>query len=489
MSGGAVAAVDLGATSGRVVVGRVGRGLLEIQDVHRFDNTPVRTADGLHWDILDLYRNVLLGLREALRVEPGLRSVGICSWAVDYGLVRGTRLVSVPYHYRDPRCDRGVRAVHEVVDPQTLYAGNGLQFLPFNTLYQLAVDRDEGILDDTTRMLLVPDLLAFWLTGACRAERTNASTTGLVDVRAGGWHRGLIESLGLPPALFPPLVEPGDRIGALTEQVAEEVGGARLDVVAVGSHDTASAVVAVPMRSARSAYICSGTWSLIGTEIDAPLVSPASRAANFTNEAGVDGRVRYLRNAMGMWVLNECVSAWEREDGADADLTALVRAAGETTEHVLFDVDDPSLLPAGDMPTRVLALAPRLRGADRAVVVRSILESLAVSYASTLDELEGLTGRPVEDVHIVGGPSQNRLLCQLIADRSGRRVHAGPVEATAIGNVLVQARASGLVAGGLKELRALTAETQSPVTHRPGAGVAQHVSEHEPSRRSGRTAS
>jgi rhamnulokinase len=235
-------------------------------------------------------------------------------------------------------------------------------------------------------------------------------------------------------------------------------------VIAVGSHDTASAVVAVPMTSRNAAYICSGTWSLIGVEMDRPILSEESRQANFTNEGGVDGRIRYLRNVMGMWLVNECVDGW-RKAGSEADLPRLVDAAAQVTEYVVFDVGHPSLLPAGDMPSRILALAPGLRDADQAVVIRSILESLALAYAETLDELQRLTGVSIDTVHIVGGASQNVLLCRLIADRSGRDVVAGPVEATAIGNIIVQARAAGLVTGTLEDLRALIACTTSPLVY------------------------
>ncbi len=466
MTGGVVAAVDLGATSGRVVLGRVGPDRLDIEDVHRFPNTPVRTRDGLHWNIYELYRNVLVGLRKAVAAEPNLLSIGIDSWAVDYALLRGDRLVSTPYHYRDQRTARGVAAVRDLLTAEELYATNGLQFLPFNTLYQLTVDRLDGLLDDDTTMLLVPDLIAYWLTGARRAERTNASTTGLLDVTTSTWHTPLAATLDLPPRLLPPLAAPGDLVGALTPDVAADLGSTALPVVAVGSHDTASAVVAVPMTSRDAAYICSGTWSLIGVETDHPILTDQSRQAGFTNEAGVDGRTRYLRNRMGMWLVNECVNAWQR-DGSRVDLPALIGEAVDATDRVLFDVDDPSLVPGGDMPMRIVELAPGLAGAQRNVVMRSILESLALSYARTLDELQHLTGVPIETVHIVGGASQNALLCQLIADRAGRTVLAGPVEATATGNILIQARAAGLLTGTLEDLRSLVHRTTWPTAYQP----------------------
>jgi len=468
---GAVAAVDLGATSGRVVLGRIGPDRLDIEVVHRFPNQPVRTADGLHWNTLELYRNVLEGLRKAIGAEPGLLSIGIDSWAIDYALVRATghgdRMTSTPYHYRDPRTSRGVDTVHELAKPKALYRVSGLQFLPFNSLYQLAVDHAEGVLDDATTMLLIPDLIAYWLTGTKRAERTNASTTGLLNVVGGDWNTELINKLGFPRGLFPPLVNPGETIGQLTSAVAGEIGAARpVDLVAVGSHDTASAVAAVPMLTSHAAYICSGTWSLIGVELDQPVLTEQSRIANFTNERGVDGRIRYLRNVMGMWLVNECVNAWERS-GPRIDLDQLIAAAEKADRWAVFDVADPALLPAGDMPPRITALlaAEGLREPNLAETVRSILESLAFAYAQTLDDAERLSGQPVRVVNLVGGASQNALLCRLISHRSGRPVLAGPIEATAIGNILVQARGAGLADGELEDLRCRVASALPPIEY------------------------
>jgi rhamnulokinase len=468
---GWVAAVDLGATSGRVMLGHVGPGELELEVVHRFPSQPVRTGDGLHWNILELYRNVLLGLRQALAGQPDVVSIGIDSWAVDYALMRGARMVSTPFHYRDERTAAGVAAVHQKVDPAALYAGGGLQFQPFNTLYQLAVDASDGIIDNSTTMLMIPDLLAFWLTGEARVERTNASTTGLLEVTSGDWNTELIGRLGMPRSLFPPVIDPGMRIGPLQASVAAELDAPRaIDVVAVGSHDTASAVVGVPMVTENAAYISSGTWSLVGVELDRPVLSEASREANFTNEGGVDGKVRYLKNVMGMWLLSESMHEWERA-GEPWEIEVLLDAAAALdTPVAVFDANHPSLLPAGDMVSRIADLC----GATGMPVprtppefARSILESLAVASATALEEIERLSGVTITTVHVVGGGSQNALLGQLTADRTGLPVLAGPVEATAIGNMLVQARAAGLVHGGLGDLRALVAQTYPPVEYRP----------------------
>ena len=477
-SAGTVAAIDLGASSGRVMLGHVGHNELSIRSVARFPNNPVRTIDGLHWNILELYRNVLGGLRAAVREDPTVASAAVDAWAVDYALMRGNRMLGNPYHYRDERTAAGVEATHALVPQDELYAGNGLQFLPFNTLYQLAADRLAGSLDGADSLLLIPDLISFWLTGTKAAERTNASTTGLLRVRAGStsggdWDDALIARLGLPRSLFPALIDAGGRFGPLLPAVAAEIGaGPRFDVVAVGSHDTASAVVAVPMASDTAAYISSGTWSLVGVELVSPVLSEAGRAANFTNEGGVDGRVRYLRNVMGLWLLSESIRTWEKAGGL-ADLAALLGQAATVTDPVtIFDVDDPRFLPPGDMPARIAGYCAEhdLRPPSTPVeFVRSIVESLAAAYARTLETAAELSGTRISAVHIVGGGSQNELLCQLTADRTGLPVLAGPVEATAIGNILVQARSQGLATGSLESLRALVSRAFAPRRYDPSS--------------------
>ena len=469
---GVVAAVDLGASSGRVILGRVGPNELSVHPVARFGNDPVATIDGLHWNILELYRQVLGGLAAAVREEPGLKSAAVDSWAVDYALLRGDRMLGNPFHYRDERTGPGVVATHALIAPAELYARNGLQFLPFNTLYQLGADQLAGDLDGAESMLLIPDLLTYWLTGHKVAERTNASTTGLLDIRTGQWDDTLIARLRLPRPLFPTLVEAGSEIGPLLPAVAREIdvaGG--LEVVAVGSHDTASAVVAVPMTSDDCAYISCGTWSLVGVELEAPVLSVASREANFTNEGGVDGRVRYLRNVMGLWLLSESIRTWER-DGAATGLTVLLAAAAQVPPGsvAVFDVSDPLFLRPGDMPARITehCLAHGLQPPQTvAETVRSIIESLAAAYAHTVRTAAILSGKEIRTIHIIGGGSQNQLLCQLTADRTGLPVLAGPVEATAIGNILIQARNRGLAIGSLDNLRALVARAFAPALYSP----------------------
>ena len=462
-----VAAIDLGATSGRVMLGHVGHNELSVRPVARFPNTPVRTIDGLHWNILELYRSVVAGLGAAVREDSSVDSVAVDSWAVDYALMRGGRMLGTPYHYRDERNLPAVRATHALVPPEELYAANGLQFLSFNTLYQLAADREAGTLDLADGFLLIPDLMNFWLTGRQAAELTNASTTGLLSVATGDWDHALIGRLGLPRAVLPDLVAPGTVLGALRPEV--DVAGGML-VTTVGSHDTASAVVAVPSTADDFAYISCGTWGLVGVELNAPVLTESARAANFTNEGGVDGRVRFLHNVMGLWILSESVRDWQRTDPT-LELAALLAAAAELTTPVsVFDADDPTFLAPGEMPARIAEWC-RDHGVQppRSPVefVRSIIESLAVAFVKAVRAASELSGKPVSVIHIVGGGSQNELLCQLVADRSGMPVLAGPVEATAIGNVLVQARAHGLVDGSLESLRALVAAAFSPRKYLP----------------------
>jgi rhamnulokinase len=472
---GAVAAVDLGATSGRVMHARVGANTLELTEAARFLNTPVRVWEGdraaLHWSVTGLYSSVLEGLAAVARAEPELASIGVDSWAVDYGLLGRGRLRGEPYHYRDDRTSRGVELVHAAVTPDELYREGGLQFLPFNSLYQLAVDRETGALEGADRFLLIPDLLTYWLTGREHAERTNASTTGLLAAD-GSWNDALIERLGLPRALFAPLVDAGTAVGPLLPSLAPDLpfAGGGPTVTAVGSHDTASAVVAVPMEAERAAYISCGTWGLVGVELERRVLTDESRAANFTNEGGVDGRVRYLHNVMGLWLLSESVREWQRR-GLHVTLESLLgEAAALPRPTDLFDADDPRFLAPGDLPGRIAEwYAERgLRApASPAGVVRAIIESLADAFARAVRTASALSGVTVDTVHIVGGGARNALLCQATADRLGVPVLAGPVEATAIGNALVQARAAGLVTGDLETLRGLVGRVFAPLRYEP----------------------
>lgn len=473
---GSVAAVDLGATSGRVMLAEVGADHLEMRSVARFANDPVTwwngRRDALHWDIAGLYQNVCKGLAQAGHQADALVGIGVDSWAVDYGLLRDGVLLSTPHHYRDQRTARGVELVHEHIGADELYQRNGLQFLPFNTVYQLAAEKEDGLLELADTVLLIPDLVNYWLTGTCAAERTNVSTTGLLSVR-GDWDTELMARLGFADTIFPAVVEAGSIRGPLLPAMRHRLGlPAAAEVVSVGSHDTASAVAAIPMRSERAAYISCGTWGLVGVEVASAVVGVEAREANFTNEVGTDGRIRFLRNVMGMWLLSESVRQFER-DGQSVELaTLLAQAADMPASPAVFDTDDPRFLPPGDMPARIAQWytehglpAPQ----SSAAMVRAIVESIAAAFATAARTAAELTGVDVTEVHIVGGGSQNELLCQLTADRLAMPLLAGPVEATALGNVLLTARARGLISGDLESLRALVAKRFPARRYQPQA--------------------
>lgn len=459
-----VAAVDVGASSGRVMVGTVGPGRLTLAEVHRFPNAPVSVDGALHWDIGRVHREVLAGLRAAGPVD----AIGIDSWAVDYGLLdEAGSLLGDPFSYRDSRTDGVQDRVLSVVTARELYDVTGLQQLPFNTIYQLVAAAGSPQLDAARELLLIPDLIGHWLTGSHTAEITNASTTGLLDIRSRTWSKDITTRAGIDAGLLPPLVEPGTRLGNLRA----DTGLGPVPLVAVGSHDTASAVVGVPATGERFAYVATGTWSLVGVELDTPVLTEESRAANFSNELGVDGTVRYLRNVMGLWLLQECLRAW-----ADPDLAPLLDAAArEPALAAVVDAGDPAFIPPGDMPARIASACERLGQVppgSRAATVRCILDSLALAHRRTVRDAVALSGHEVDVVHVVGGGARNALLCRLTADACGLPVVAGPVEAAALGNALVQARALGVVDGGLRELRALVAATQDLTHHTPSGDEA-----------------
>ena len=489
-----VAAADLGASSGRVMLARVGRDELVLREVHRFANVPVRAGGTLHWDILRLYADVLAGLRAAVAAGP-VASIGIDSWGVDYGLLdRAGALLENPVHYRDSRTEGATERLRARIPAADLYAVTGIQHLPFNTIYQLTAAASTPQLAAAGTLLLIPDLLGYWLTGQLGAELTNASTTQLLDARTGEWAWPLIDRAGFPRHIFPPLRQPGSVLGPVRPEVSEEAGltsgGTRkgrpdaaaagrpggLPVVAVGSHDTASAVVAVPARGRDFAYISCGTWSLVGMELDRPVLSEASRRASFTNEAGLGGRIRYLHNVTGLWLLQESLRVWAAA-GYPADLAGLLAgAARQPPLRSVVDTDDPAFLPPGDMPERIRAACARVGDpvpADPPGIVRCVLDSLALAYRRAITTVQELSGRPADIIHMVGGGVKNELLCQLTADACGRPVIAGPAEAAALGNALIQARALGAAPGDLDGLRDLLRATQELRRYEPrGDGAA-----------------
>jgi rhamnulokinase len=456
----AFAAIDLGASSGRVVAGRLDDGIVTLEELHRFANRPVQLPDGLRWNLLHLFAAALDGLRRA----PALRGIGVDTWGVDYALLDGHgRVLGLPFHYRDPRTQGTIARAFERVPQRELYAATGIQSLPINTVFQLLADEGSPALAAAEAIALVPDLLAFWLSGELVNEATSASTTGLLDARSGRWALDVVQRLGLPPQIFGTLVEPGTPLGpALAHH-----GLGAVPVSAVAGHDTASAFVAAPVRDEHAAILSSGTWCLLGVELPEPVLTDAACEANLTNERGVDGTTRLLKNVMGLWLEQECARVWD-----DAPFAALHRLAGEASTDVpLFDPDDEGFLAPGDMPARIAAACRRSGQREprgRGEVVRAIHVSLACKYRFVLERLEAVTGREITTLHVVGGGARNELLCRLTADVTGRELLVGPIEATALGNVLVQARAAGEL-GSLADVRAVARASARPVRHEPAA--------------------
>jgi rhamnulokinase len=473
---GVFAAIDLGASSGRIVAGVFEGNSLELNEVARFKNGPIEVGGELHWDFDRVYRSILEGLVAlgdfAASRGQKVVSIGIDTWAVDYGLIgEDGKLLATPRHYRDERNLLGADAVHALIEQSALYAINGLQFQPFNTVYQLAAEQLQrpDLFAKTQTLLLMPDLIGYLLTGVARAESTNASTTGLIDVKTGTWSKDLLARLGLDASIFPELIEPGEILGKLLPAHVTHPALEETVVTVVASHDTASAVVAVPKLQQGGAYLSSGTWSLIGVELDQPVLNEASARANFTNERGVNSSIRFLKNLAGLWLLQESQRTWA-EQGYEPSIDDLLADAAKVETSARIDVTDPEFSAPNDMPFRIQNAVSRTGGKvpqTPAQITRCILESLADGYLVAIDELKEITGRAVDQLNIVGGGSQNALLNQLAADRTGIRVVAGPVEATAIGNLIVQASAHGVVSPDLAKQREFIAQSFKPQTFHP----------------------
>jgi rhamnulokinase len=467
-------ALDLGAESGRGLLGRFDGQRLELEELHRFANEPVRMLDTLHWDLPRLYAECKLALGKAAAGRE-LDGVGVDTWGVDFGLVgRGDVLLGNPVHYRDARTDGMIEAACALVPRERVYETTGLQFLQFNTVYQLLslVRGRSPLLEAAETMLMMPDVFGWLLTGRRAGERTDASTTQLLDPRSGAWSDELCARLSIPRAILPALIEPGEELGSLRRSVADELGIRPVKVVATAGHDTAAAVAAVPAvrRSAGKGapswcYLSSGTWSLMGVELEKPIINKLTYKYNFTNEGGVRGTTRLLKNIMGLWLVQECRRTWARA-GRDYQYFELVpRAEAARPFAALVDPDDTSFLSPGDMPARIAAFCARTGQTppgDEGAFVRCCLESLALKYRWAVERIEEMLATRIETIHIVGGGSKNVLLNQFTADATGRVVHAGPVEATAMGNVLGQAMGRGRI-DGLEQLRAVVARS-FPVT-------------------------
>jgi rhamnulokinase len=467
-------AIDLGAESGRGVLGSFDGQRIQLDVVHRFPNGPVRTLDSMHWDVLRLHAEILTAMRACAGKVSGIDGLGVDTWGVDFALLgRGGILLGNPRHYRDPHTEGAMEAAFQRVPQAEIYRRTGLQFMRINSLYQLlALQRDRSpLLDMAETILFMPDLFHYFLTGIKANEFTDASTSQLLDPHTRTWAHDLIGKFGLPANMFGTIVQPGTILGPLWTGVATDTGITPMPVIAPATHDTGSAVAAVPARGDSWAFISSGTWSLLGTELPQPLVTDATLAANFTNEGGVAGTTRLLKNIMGLWLVQECRRSWEKvgRNYAYDDLVRLAEAAPAFTS--LVDPDDPAFLLPPNMPAAIAEFcrttaqpAPTEPGA----VIRCCLESLALKYRWVLEKLEGLIGKRLDAIHVVGGGSQNALLCQWTADATGRPVLAGPVEATALGNVLVQMLGLGLI-GSLADGREVVRRSVEVTTYEPWA--------------------
>jgi rhamnulokinase len=467
-------AVDLGAESGRVILGSLAGGRLTLEEIRRFPNQPVQLPSGLYWDSFRLFHEIEEGLTAAGRERHLVAAgIGVDTWGVDFGLLAADGgLIDCPRHYRDPRTQGVPERLFEKVSRWDVFAQTGTQIMAINSLYQLYSMRlaDRAALRDAARLLFMPDLLNYWLTGVARNEVTIASTSQFYDAQARTFVTGLLERLGIPACILAELIEPGRPIGTLLPRLAEATGLGAVPVYAVGAHDTASAVAAVPASGDDWCYISSGTWSLMGVESPHPVIDQRCYNLNFTNEAGVEGRTRLLKNIAGLWLLQECRRAWAAE-GERFSYEELVRLAEDAgPARAIIDPDD--FLQPGDMPARIAAWC-REHSLDAPVTkgefCRTILESLAHRYREVLEGLETLTGRKIRVIHIVGGGSRNHLLNQLAASITGCTVIAGPMEATAAGNLLVQAIGAGEVAG-LSEAREIVRRSFEIREYKPSKG-------------------
>jgi rhamnulokinase len=487
-------AFDLGAESGRAMLGQFDGERIRLSEVHRFPNGPVRLPDGggtgcrLHWDVLRLWGEIKRGLALAVQEHGAdLAGVGLDTWGVDFGLLdRDSALVSNPYHYRDSRTEGMIEEAFRRVPREEIFRQTGIQFMQLNSLYQLlamVVSRSPA-LDIAETFLTMPDLFNYWLTGRKVCEFSIATTTQCYDPRQGNWAIPLLEKMGIPTRIFPEIVPPGSVLGELLPVVAEEacpepsrrVGVSGLPVIAPACHDTGCAVAAVPAKGADFVYISSGTWSLMGAELPEPVINKQSLAFDFTNEGGVGGTFRFLKNIAGLWLVQECRRTWARAaslTGEELSYDKLTQMAAQADPLQSFvDPDYGEFLKPGDMPARICAFCrmtdqpvPQSKGA----VIRCALESLALKYRWVLERLEEILGRHLEPIHIVGGGTQNRLLNQFAADATGRQVVTGPVEATAAGNVITQAMALGHI-GSLEEGRQVVRNSFDVISYEPGGG-------------------
>lgn len=465
-------AIDLGAESGRAILGTLNGNKLVLIEMHRFANIPVRLPDGLHWNILQLWSEIKNAIALTARKQDNQSfSIGVDTWGVDFGLLdKNGALIGNPYHYRDNRTDGMMEQAFQRMPREKIFDATGIQFMQLNTLYQLFAMSvgNSPALDIAETFLTIPDLLNYWLTGEITCEFSNATTTQCYDPRQSNWSTSLLEAIRIPRRIFPKIILPSTKLGALLPHIADEVG-MQATVIAPACHDTGSAVAAVPARNQNFAWISSGTWSIMGAELREPVITPASLKNNFTNEGGVGGTFRFSKNIAGLWLVQECRRQWahEGEEISYAELTQM--AAQAKSFCAVIDVDDADFLKPGDMPTRIRAYCERTGQASpqsKGEFVRCALEGIALKYRFVLERIEEMIGHQLEPIHIVGGGTQNRLLCQFTADATNRQVVTGPIEATAIGNVMVQAIALGHI-NSLADARAIVANSFGMNTFEP----------------------
>ncbi|SDM85827.1 rhamnulokinase [Paenibacillus sp. yr247] len=461
-------AVDFGASSGRTILGCWNGSKLTIEEIHRFSNDPVELGGRLYWDFLRLFHELKKGIHAFKQHASGSQaSIAVDTWGVDYGFVDGKgKLLGNPYHYREARNARAMDELLQHTSERELYSRSGIQPLSFNTIFQLyAESKEQGLtLADDVRLLLMPDLFRFYLSGIRSTEYTIASTTGLLDPRARDWDRNLLQQLGMPSSLFTDLVMPGTIQGTLRKEIAEELQVGAMPIVTAASHDTASAVVSIPSLEGDYTFISCGTWSLMGVEIDQPIITEDSRRFGFTNEGGVEQKIRMLKNIMGLWLLQECKRQWELEGDSISFAHMQEMAKLEPGLQSYVDAQDPVFLAPGNMPERIRLYCAQTSQSvpqTKAELIRCVVDSLAMKFKQTLDEIEQLLSRKLSTIHMVGGGIQNQLICQLTANATGRPVIAGPVEATAIGNIMMQIKAHGEVQS-LEEIRQVVRDSFPP---------------------------
>ena len=444
---------DLGAESGRCIVATLHDQKITLQEVYRFVTPNVKYEEGFHWDILAIYQEIIKGLINARKAfGESFDGIGIDTWGVDYVLVdKKGRVLGYPYHYRDDRTDQMMEHAFKIVPKEKIYGKVGIQFAQYNTLFQLLAEskNSPNFLDFTGTMLMIPDFLNFMLSGNKRAEFTIASTTSLVSPHTRDWCWELIDAFGLPRKIFPKILEPGTSLGALLPSIAAKSGlDPTIPVFATAGHDTASAVGSVPALGGKWAFLSSGTWSCMGIEINKPLLTHEAMAHNFTNEGGIQGTTRFLKNIIGLWPVQECKRYWHEQSKEYAYSELAVAAKENGFANAWINLNDPRFLKPGEMPEKVIAYLEETKQPVKlgvGFIIRVILESLAFQYRNTIKEIETVSGDTIELIHAVGGGIQNELLTELTADATGCTVLAGPVEGAIIGNIGVQAIASGSV--------------------------------------------